>query len=352
MTEYPIHIGVGAIPALIRLLENSNYSQIIVLSDDNTARACYPLIQSELPPHIHITVPAGEAHKNLETCTNIWEQMTQANIDRKAIMLNLGGGVIGDMGGMAAGLYKRGIDFIQIPTTLLSQVDASVGGKLGIDFHGFKNHIGLFREPKGVFIEPEFLKTLPESEIRSGFAEIVKHHLIADKAAWAELQLQQRMQDWNLTQLIQHSVAIKARIVEADPLERGIRKALNFGHTIGHAVESTFLEAGEPMLHGDAVAIGMICESWIAHTLRLISDQELEAITAYIQAVYPFRQIPMEWQEEILDRTRNDKKNEGGLILCSLLEGIGKAAVNQPITREQIADALAYYRQLGQANAT
>lgn len=348
MIDYPIYIGSDALTELRKLLEEGEFSQLIVLADAHTRIHCYPILLNYLPDHHLIEVQAGEKHKNLTTCSEIWEQMTQLQVDRKALVINLGGGVIGDMGGFVAGTYKRGIDFVQIPTTLLSQVDASVGGKLGIDFQGFKNHIGLFREPRGVFIDPDFLNTLSDRELRSGFAEVIKHHLIGDAEAWQKLKTQREIRTLDLAALIQHSVALKGNIVKADPFERGLRKALNFGHTIGHAIESFRLDTAAHLLHGEAIAAGMICESHLSFQRGLLSQQACDEVSRYILDIYDHTPVDLADELEIFARMKNDKKNQDGKILCSLLKGIGAAAVNQAITWEETQAALAYYRGVGE----
>ena len=223
---------------LAEILRARQFSKLVVLTDSNTHQFCLPLVQEVVPPTmVFISVPAGEQHKTLETCSIIWGQMTEAVLDRQALVINLGGGVIGDMGGFCASVYKRGIPFITIPTTLLSQVDASVGGKLGIDFLGFKNHLGVFQLPEAVLIAPEFLATLPQRELRSGYAEVIKHGLIRDATYFRALpSTNWQKQDW--ARIIRHSIEIKKAVVQVDPKESGLRKILNFGHTIGHAIES------------------------------------------------------------------------------------------------------------------
>ncbi len=247
-----------SLPAFLRA---NSYTKIQVIVDENTFKYCYPSIKPFLEKHNIIKIKSGESQKNLETCQKIWQAMTDNELDRHSIVINLGGGVIGDMGGFCASTYKRGIDFIQIPTTLLSQVDASVGGKLGIDFQGLKNHIGVFQIPNAVLIDADFLKTLSYNELRSGFAEVIKHCLIMDGKKWDEIR-RKDFEEQELEDLIAHSVNIKQHIVEADPTEKGLRKILNFGHTLGHAIETYFL--GKPklhLLHGEAIAAGMICEA-------------------------------------------------------------------------------------------
>ncbi|HEY8400693.1 MAG TPA: 3-dehydroquinate synthase family protein, partial [Cytophagaceae bacterium] len=256
---------------LKEFLQGKQYSSVCVIADENTEKHCFPLLLPALQKYHLITIPSGEENKTLSTCERIWKGMTDQQLDRKAVVINLGGGVIGDMGGFCASTYKRGIDFIQIPTTLLSQVDASVGGKLGVDFFSYKNHIGVFKEPAAVFINADFLKTLDPAELRSGFAEIIKHCLIADKTKWEEIS-RKSLAEQNWEDLIAHSVEIKSKVTTADPTEQGLRKILNFGHTIGHAIESYYLTIKDKkLLHGEAIAIGMVAESYIAEKRGFIS---------------------------------------------------------------------------------
>ncbi len=356
-THLPSYLIIeNPLAALNQYLLEREYSQVWVLTDENTRQHCLPLLEEALTlPYLPIEIPSGETHKNLTTCQQIWQAFTQAETDRKAVLLNLGGGVIGDMGGFCAATYKRGIDFIQIPTTLLSQVDASAGGKLGIDFQGFKNHIGVFCEPTKVVIEPLFLQTLPFEELRSGFAEVIKHSLIADATQWNLL-----LKDWgtahwenlnvNATNLqawhnlIVHSIAIKAKVVAEDPTERGLRKILNFGHTIGHAVESYLLEQeARRCLHGEAIALGMICESYLAMQRGYLSEENLESITLYLKGIYPRIDLQAKEFEAIARLARQDKKNTKGTIQASLLAAIGKANFDQTLTAEEIYESLVYY---------
>ena len=324
-------------------LKGKQYSEISVLVDENTERDCFPFVSSVLPKARMIRIKSGEEQKTLASCELIWKQMTDLQLDRKALMINLGGGVIGDMGGFCAATYKRGIDFIQIPTTLLSQVDASVGGKLGIDFHSFKNHIGLFKDPEAVLINTDFLKTLNPAELRSGFAEIIKHCLIADAGKWDEIKKKPlKDQDWD--NLAEHSITIKTKVTETDPEEKGLRKILNFGHTIGHAIESYYLNIpGKRLLHGEAIAIGMVAEASIAAKKKFINEQELEQIKTYIISIYGKVEIFDFDLENILPLTLQDKKNENKVIQCSLLEKVGKANYNIPVTIKEIREAIKYY---------
>ncbi|MFP4091731.1 MAG: 3-dehydroquinate synthase [Cyclobacteriaceae bacterium] len=329
---------------LRQFLNQRSYSHVGVLVDENTLAHCYPLVKAHLPEHALCQIRSGELNKNLDTCTQIWEWMTQEHFDRKALLVNLGGGVIGDMGGFCASTYKRGIDFINLPTTLLAQVDASVGGKLGIDFKGYKNHIGLFREPEQVMAYPEFLHTLPAEELRSGFAEVIKHSLIYDAAYWPQIRDNGlEVSDWHAH--IKHSIRIKSEVVEADFREGGLRKILNFGHTIGHAIESFYLETHTPLLHGEAIAIGMITEAYLSVSHCGMAESELEEITRFILNIYGYHEIPRKDEEAILTLSLQDKKNEKNSIRCSLLEEIGKCRYDVPVMPADIAKSLTFYRQ-------
>jgi 3-dehydroquinate synthase len=341
-----IHIGDDALTGLTQFLQQAAYDKVAVLVDENTFTYCYPLLAPHLPDHHLIQVASGEIHKNLETCSQIWTEMTRLQLSRNALLINVGGGVIGDMGGFCAGVYKRGIAFVQVPTTLLSQVDASVGGKTGIDFMGFKNHLGVFQQPEQVFIFPGFLKTLSLREIRSGYAEIIKHWFIARAESFASQQeLGLATPDW--AGLIRESVAIKADIVAADPLEKGLRKVLNFGHTVGHAIETFFLnQQGPDLYHGEAIAIGMICESFLSVRKGLLQEGELKAIQDFMLSVYGRVEIPEANLAAIADLALQDKKNTGTVIKCTLLNGIGQAVYDQPISLAEIQDSIRYYTSL------
>lgn len=327
---------------LALFFENGHYSSVAVLTDSNTYKNCYPLVQPFLPGHAVITIPAGEEHKNLEACTTVWEKLTELQFDRHSLLIVLGGGVIGDLGGFCAATYKRGIDFVLMPTTLLAQVDASIGGKLGIDFHQFKNHIGVFCEPVATLISPAFLSTLPERELRSGYAEIIKHCLISDKAMWDMIRTKQLPdQDWSV--LIPHSVAFKKQVIETDPREKGLRKILNFGHTIGHAVESYFLNSSSRLFHGEAIALGMIAEAFIAEEKKLITKTELGEITLHVKQIYPKVVLPSDFAE-VIKLMAQDKKNKGNKILMALTNGIGNALWDVEVSPAEIEESLKYYQ--------
>jgi len=320
------------------------YSQIAVLTDTNTKKYCYPIIQPLLPQHQLIEVAAGEEYKNIDTCQTIWHELTHLNFDRHSLLIVLGGGVLGDMGGFCAATFKRGIDFILVPTTLLSQVDASVGGKLGIDFEHFKNQIGVFCEPKATIIHTPFLKTLPERELRSGFAEIIKHCLISDEAMWQTIRKKNLLeQDWET--LVKHSVNFKKSVTEKDPKEKGLRKILNFGHSIGHAVESYFLSNGNRIFHGEAIAMGMIMESFIAKEKKMIEQKELDEITSYLIQIFGKEILPND-EEAIIHLMTQDKKNKDNRILMALPEGIGKAQWNVEVNKKELGVAFNFYRKV------
>ena len=324
-------------------LQQRNYSKIAVLTDEHTVKYCYPLVQLALPPHELIQVPSGEEHKNLTTCEEVWGEMTGYNLDRHSVVVIIGGGVLGDMGGFCAATYKRGIDFVLIPTTLLSQVDASIGGKLGIDFQHFKNHIGVFKTPVFTLLYSGFLKTLPEGEKRSGFAEVIKHALIADPVVWKQIRNHSlHDQPWNL--LIEHSVKVKLDVVTKDPFERGLRKILNAGHTIGHAVETYLLQSDRKILHGEAVAAGLVCEAFLARERGMLQNDDFQNIIHYILGVFGKVVFNEDDENFIIGLTSQDKKNKGNRILCVLLEGVGNARWDCEISPDEVKRALAFYR--------
>lgn len=323
-----------------------NFSKLGVITDTNTEKFCYPLIKDGLPEsHLHFSFMAGEANKNLDTCSSIWQWMTDEGFDRKTLIINLGGGVTGDMGGFCAATYKRGVNFINVPTTLLSQVDASVGGKLGIDFNGFKNHIGVFTQPKAVIISDEFLETLPEQELRSGYAEVIKHGLIRSEGYFNCLKTE-GWQNQNWRDIIERSVSIKKEVVEKDPKESGLRKILNFGHTIGHAFESFYLDSEKHLLHGEAIAIGMVCEAFLSHQKSGLSASELQTIQKTVISIYGKFDFPQEDIAEIVGLCAHDKKNEGVEMKFSLLNQIGKCDFNIPVSKEEITQAIQLYKTI------
>ncbi|MFN0274777.1 MAG: 3-dehydroquinate synthase [Chitinophagales bacterium] len=347
LEEYKIYITseIGEQTDFTAVLKN--YSSLFVLTDENTKKHCYPKIRSLLPPHQLIEIAAGEKEKNIETCKKLWSQLVELNADRKSLLLNLGGGVIGDMGGFVASTFKRGFDFMQIPTTLLSQVDASVGGKLGIDLHEMKNLIGVFKNPKAIFIATDFLKTLPQSQVQSGFAEVIKHGLIADRVYWNKVKgiLLNQFFDWQ--EVVAKSVEIKKAVVEVDMHETGLRKILNFGHTIGHAVETLSLQSDtRPLLHGEAIAVGMICEAFISNQLNGLPHRELDEIVSVLRkyfSKYDTTKIPF---EKLISIIQQDKKNVAGRFSFSLLNTIGSCEFDKHVESDVIRQSLIYYQNL------
>ena len=324
-----------------------HYSQILLLVDTNTQRDCYPILASYLGdiPHQVLTIAAGERHKNIDTCATIWQAMLRNELDRKAVLVNLGGGVIGDMGGFCASTYKRGIDFVQIPTSLLGQTDASIGGKLGVDFEGLKNVIGVFQNPTSTWIDTCFLATLPLDELRSGLAEVMKHGLIASVAYWQRLPdfFSPQAMDWQY--VVAESIEIKKNIVALDFKENDIRKVLNFGHTIGHALESfSLLKAKQQntkaLLHGEAVAIGMMAEAFLSVKYASLPQKDFEAIVRKISNYFHDISLVEYDFVEVAKLALQDKKNQRGHILCTLLSKIGTAVCNQVITEKDVVEAL------------
>lgn len=330
---------------LQNFFNQKKYSSLAVLADTNTAKHCYPILKDGLPQHQLIIVESGEEYKNLNTCEKIWQALTDQAFDRHSAVLIVGGGVLGDMGGFCAATYKRGIDFIIVSTTLLAQVDASIGGKLGIDFNHFKNHIGVFQLPAMTLLYDGFLKTLPNEELRSGYAEVIKHILISDKPLWEEIKEQPfGTQDWK--KLIRHSVNFKAKVVEEDPREKSLRKILNTGHTIGHAIETYLLNAGRKILHGEAIAAGLVTEAFIAAERKMLSYAELDQIKQYVLNIYGKVEITTSENDAVAQLTVQDKKNKGNKILCVLLDGIGKARWDCEISQDEVKRALSFYHSL------
>ncbi len=334
---------------LNKFLTTLKPTQLLILVDENTHEHCLPILlgnlETEIPFEI-IEIEAGEELKTLETAAQLWEILTEFETDRKALMINLGGGVITDMGGFIASTYKRGIPFINIPTSLLGMCDASIGGKTGIDHQFLKNIIGTFAQPEQIFVFPEFLKTLPFEELRSGFAEMLKHGLIADEKHWNDLISIKDLSSESIFPFIETSMQIKQNVVEQDFTEQNIRKTLNFGHTIGHAIESLFLLKGKPIMHGEAVALGMVCETRISMLEDLVSQETANDIISHIRKFYPLLDISKFSLEEILNLMKNDKKNSFGNINFSLLTGIGTSIYNCSVTTDRIAESLLYYQKL------
>ncbi|WP_332023051.1 3-dehydroquinate synthase [Kaistella sp.] len=330
-------------------LETLQPSKLFILVDENTHEHCLPTLLGNLATEIPfeiIEIEAGEELKTIETATQLWEILAEFEADRKSLMINLGGGVITDLGGFVASTYKRGIRFINLPTTLLGMCDASIGGKTGIDHHFLKNIIGTFAEPEQIFVFRDFLNTLPFAQLRSGFAEMLKHGLIADHKHWNDLISIEQLNAEAIFPFIETSMKIKESVVAQDFKEQHIRKTLNFGHTVGHAVESLFLQNGTAIPHGEAVALGMICETRLAFLINLISEESAENIIKNITKFYPYISISEFSDEQILSLMMNDKKNLGGNISFSLLNTIGEGNFDCAISETTLISALHYYRNL------
>ena len=347
-TNYSVYFDETGYEKLASYLITANYSKIFILVDENTSQYCLPHLLNNLATEIEIEIielEVGEIHKNIATCTEVWGALSELGGDRKSILINLGGGVISDLGGFVACTFKRGIDFINIPTTLLSMVDASIGGKNGVDLGNLKNQIGIIREPKAVIVDTQFLNTLPQNEMRSGLAEMLKHGLIFDKKYWDKFKNIKDLITEDLNELIHQSIEIKNTIVCEDLTENGIRKSLNFGHTLGHAIESYFLENDNKtsLLHGEAIAVGMILESFITREKELLTKEEYQEIKYIINDIFErveFSQIDI---EKIIELLIFDKKNEFGKVQFALLDGIGKIKINQESDNELIYKAFEDY---------
>ncbi|MBT3243544.1 MAG: 3-dehydroquinate synthase [Bacteroidetes bacterium] len=319
--------------------------KIFVLLDQNTSENCRKRLEllSTVPEQNVIIIQDGESNKNLDQVQAVWQFLGEQMADRKSLLVNVGGGMLTDLGGFAASTYKRGIQFINVPTTLLAMVDASVGGKTGVNFRGLKNEVGLIRQALHVFLYPPFLETLDDENLRSGFAEMLKSALIKDPQLWNDLKafnLDARSYG-DLAPLLWRSVMIKKEIVDLDPNENGIRKALNFGHTVGHALESQALHTGRKMMHGYAVAYGMSVEARLSGRFSGLTEEDRDDIIAVIRKIYGKLPEQIQQQKELIDYMRFDKKNERNQINFTLLNKIGSCEVNNFISEEDISKTLA-----------
>jgi 3-dehydroquinate synthase len=344
--DYMIFISRGEPKELTEIIPHQAYSQVFVLVDEYSEMYCLPMLLQTLGDFTTIRIPAGEQHKQPETVSYIWKQLLEAHADRDALLINLGGGVICDMGGFAASTYKRGIHFIHIPTTLLAMVDAAVGGKQGINIGAVKNPVGVFAHPKMILINPVFIRSLPERELLSGFAEVAKTALVGDKKFWKQLQQINDVHQSDAYELIKKSLRVKKNVVDKDPKERGRRKVLNFGHTIGHAVESYSLQNDStPLLHGEAIAAGMVCEAYLSHVEAGFGKKDLLRLTQFVGRHFgKYEQMPA--VDKLESFLLNDKKNRGGEIIFTLLKEPGAPVINNPCTLMQVTEALNYYQQM------
>ncbi len=346
---YSIFFSEKGYDSLEQHLVEQKYSSLFVITDSNTNEHCLPHFLSSIATETTveiIEIEPGESVKTMATCTEIWNILTELGADRKSLIINLGGGVISDLGGFVASTFKRGIDFINVPTTLLGMVDAAIGGKNGVDLGSLKNQIGTITVPQLVLIDTYYLETLPQNEMLSGFAEMLKHGLIADQKNWQQFLDLSQIDFADIDQLIYDSVQIKNNIVMQDPTENGIRKALNFGHTLGHAIESFFLQDDTKitLLHGEAIAAGMILESFISYKKDLLSREAYYEIKYTIKNLFADIDFSDADIASLLNLLIHDKKNEYGKINFALLDGIGSIAINQNTDNDMIIEAFADYK--------
>jgi 3-dehydroquinate synthase len=330
---------------LTDFLRKKSYSAHFILVDDVTANHCLPLLLKQ-QPILHeaevIEIFSGEEYKDIETVQRVWEKLSEHNADRNAVLINLGGGVVCDLGGFAAATYKRGIDFIHIPTTLLAQVDAAFGGKQGIDFMHFKNQVGVFQMPSAVVVDVMYLKTLPEEQVQNGFAEVVKHSLLAGDDYWKKISRIENLEQVNWRKIVSDSIDFKMSVVKKDPAEKGLRKILNFGHTIGHAIETFKLSNHEMALHGFCIAAGMIGELFLSEKILGLKQKQFEEAVAFLKNHFPLVTIEEKDFEAILQLMKQDKKNEKGKIRMALLKEIGKPKWDVEVSQEDILSALSF----------
>jgi len=333
---------------LAQLLQSLNYDGLFLITDSNTQTYCLPIIRSlpEMQSAKKFSIPAGEESKNIESLSKVWKFLSDSGANRKSLLINLGGGMLTDLGGFAAATFKRGIRFINIPTTLLGAVDAAVGGKTGINFAGLKNEIGAFAPAIAVLIDSNFFKTLDRTQLLSGYAEMLKHALLNGNSAlngvlsfdFNNINYEQ------LNNLLFESVMIKERIVEEDPTEQGIRKALNLGHTFGHAFESFALETKHPIQHGYAVAHGLVCELYLSHIQLGFDKNILTKIIKFIKEHYGIFTFDSTDYQHIFELMQHDKKNDAGAINFTLLKAVGDIKINQTTDRKKIEEVLSFYR--------
>lgn len=343
---YDIYVENG-LAALDQYIQENKFSKLFFLADSTTEELCLPIVLKNLPSvntYDIIAIDPGEENKNIDFCIGIWKMLLDFEADRNSLLINVGGGVVTDMGSFAAATFKRGIAFVHVPTTLLSQVDASVGGKTGIDMDEVKNCIGTFTQPQAVVIDPIFLRTLSDRQLLSGFAEMIKHGLIADAQ---ELNILKHTTPINISiDRIEKSISIKNEIVKADPEEKGLRKILNFGHTIGHAIESYFLQSDTPLLHGEALAMGMYCETYLSQKHHILSEKEAEEIYELLKTTFPLVALPETAISSLLNFMKQDKKNIGDQIGFALLDKIGACSYNHYLSSQEIERSLHFYQKI------
>jgi 3-dehydroquinate synthase len=342
--SYSVHFNEKAYQELAILIAENNYSTLFILVDENTVEHCYPRFISNLATDKAIEVieiESGEINKNIETCIGVWNAITELGGDRHSLLITLGGGVITDLGGFVASCFKRGIDFVNIPTTLLSMVDASVGGKTGVDLGVLKNQIGLFSNPEMVLVDDIYLKTVTEKEIKSGMAEIIKYGLTYDITLFDAIKNNKEL----YADLIPRSIEIKNDVVLQDPREKNLRKILNFGHTIGHAIESFYLESydKETLTHGEAIAIGMVCETYISNKLLQFPVDKLKSIKETVLSIYDKTNLLQNDFSAIMDLLKHDKKNVNGHVNFVLLNDYADFKLDCKVSDDLIVKSLEFY---------
>lgn len=347
---YTVHFNNKGYEELNAYINKHDFSKLFILVDTNTHELCLSKFMSRLETAITIEVieiESGELHKTIDTCVGVWNALSELGADRKSLMLNLGGGVVTDLGGFVACTFKRGIKYINIPTSLLAMVDASIGGKTGVDLGTLKNQVGVISSGDMVIIDTSYLDTLPQNQLKSGLAEMLKHGLICDKAYFDKLTDLSKLTLNDLDTLIYESIVIKKNIVTKDPFERAERKHLNYGHTLGHAIESYFLSNSdkEELLHGEAVAIGMILECYISSELLGFSKEDLAYITSLINNIYTPVSIKPSEYNAIIELLKFDKKNEHGNINFVLLSEIGKPKINCLVDNSLIVESFEFYAE-------
>lgn len=349
MKKQEIILSENIEKSLFQAINECTYDKLFILTDECTHHLCQPVIENfdYLNKAEDIIIGATDTHKTLETLAYVWKTLGDKGATRHSLMINLGGGMVTDLGGFAASTFKRGITYINIPTTLLAMTDASVGGKTGINFNGLKNEIGVFSPAQSVIIDTHFLRTLDYQNIASGYAEMLKHGLISDTEHWCEL-LNFDINHINyetLQELVAKSIRIKERIVEQDPLEHGLRKALNFGHTVGHAFESLALKENRPHLHGYAVAWGMVCELYLSCIKTGFPKDKMRQTIRFIKETYGIFDFDCKHYERLFQFMKHDKKNTSNTINFTLLGEIGDIRINQTATQKEIEDMFDFYRE-------
>ena len=350
MSEQKVVICKDLKSELQDFLSSLKYDKLFILMDTNTKEKCFPLVE-DIPAFQKapiLVMEAGDMNKGFVSLAQIWTALSNEGASRNSLLVNLGGGMITDMGGFAGATFKRGIRTINIPTTLMASVDAAVGGKTGINFNGLKNEVGSFYPPECVFIDCEFLRTIDRDNLLSGYAEMIKHALISSMDIYASVllfDLDAKIDYAFLNRMVAQSVAVKERIVEEDPKEHGIRKALNFGHTIGHAYESLSFKKNRPLLHGHAVAAGIVSELYLSHKVCGFPMEKLSQVVYYLKEYYPAFVFDCKDYDALYELMTHDKKNEAGVINFTLLSQVGDVQINRQVSKEKILESLDFYRE-------